>query len=224
MDPADSRKLKKVLEILEVDLDKLHRGGGRRILLSGGAACGKTALAKKIAKKYPNFRILNTGDIFREEARRRRISISGLMAEGGEALAELDRRVDKRALEILISADEEIAVTSRLASLWGEALKLAKIPCLSIYLEVSPFEMAERISIRDFGGPMKSLSKEKLSELREAIKRDWRDMTRYEAQYGANPLDFGKYALRINTTGALEEETWQKADAFIRDYLKPKNA
>ncbi|MGC9310687.1 MAG: AAA family ATPase [Candidatus Aenigmatarchaeota archaeon] len=222
MDAADRKRILFLLDLLGVDPKEKKPGKGKLVLLSGGTVSGKTTIAKKIKRAHPEFSVINTGDFFREEAKRLGIGISEFMGSKDDSLARLDRAVDARTLRILLETDKDIILTSRFAALWGEILKMAGKPCLSIFLEVGREETVGRLSLREFGKEEARLSEGQKSRLAEELKRDERDTLRYIRVYGLNPQDYGKYAHVINTTGNTQEGTWEKVRPLLERFL-PEN-
>lgn len=218
MDESDRLKTDNFLKILGVDLSSLKIGKGKIIFISGGAYSGKTTMAKRIARQFSQFRILNTGDFFREEAKKRSISIGEFMKASGKELMELDKAVDSRMIRRLAETDENLIFVGRMASLWAEILKSIGKPFLSIFLMVNRKEKLRRMARREFGKDFSKLSKGEVGRLKKEMERDGKDISRYQALYGLNPLWFSKYANSIDTSCLTKNKVWKIVEELVYNY------
>jgi cytidylate kinase len=219
MDKADEGKLAYLLDILGVDLGKLHVGNGKLILISGGSCSGKTSMADRIVKHAPQFKILNTGDFFREEAKKMGRSIGELVKASDDDLLRLDKSVDSRIITYLAQTDESLVLTSRFAALWAEVLgKLGK-PSLNVVLSVDASEKLSRMALREFKKGRFDLNEMEANKINEELKRDERDAQRYEKIYNLNPFSFYKYARLIDTSNISEKEVWKKLEEMVDEYI-----
>lgn len=114
------------------------------VTVSGHPGSGTSTLVHGLMEQF-GLTALNGGDVFREEAKRRGLSL----AEFGE-LCKLELDVD-RSLDMLLRSkmlEEDAAdiVESRLAGWWAYKLEL---PCLRIWLEVDDEERARRVAHRE---------------------------------------------------------------------------
>ncbi|MBN2094825.1 MAG: AAA family ATPase [Candidatus Aenigmarchaeota archaeon] len=224
MDSSEKAALEHFLEILGVDLKKLTVGGGKLMLISGGSCSGKSSMARRLADYAPQFRMLNTGDFFREEAGKMGLSVGELTKIKSKDLMNLDIAVDRRVIKHLIETEECLVLTSRFVSIWHLMLDGVGKPNLSIALRVEPEEKMRRMAFREFEKPVSDLSREELLKLNEELRRDDRDTERYLGLYGLDPRSFSKYSNTIDTTNIGEEEVWgmvkRLADKFLYEGMK----
>ena len=85
------------------------------------------------------------GDVFREEAKRRGMSL-GDFGELCKNELDVDRSLDELLRQRMQGPDAANIVESRLAGWWAYRLEL---PCLRIWLDVSDEERARRVSERE---------------------------------------------------------------------------
>jgi cytidylate kinase len=219
MERVDEGKLAYLLDILEVDLNKLRPGRGKLVLISGGSCSGKTSMANRIVKHAPQFKILNTGDFFREEATKLGLSLGELVKASSDDLMKLDKAVDARIIKHLAETDESLVLTSRFAALWAEVLKKMGKSSLSIFLSVDINEKISRMSLREFRKGRFELTEKETCNVNEELKRDERDIERYEKLYNLTPFSFCKYANLIDTSNLTEKEVWKKVMELVDDYI-----
>jgi cytidylate kinase len=219
MDRVDEGKIAYFLEVLGVDINHLRVGNGKIILISGGTCSGKTSMARRIVQQAPQFKILNTGDFFREEAKKMGISLGELIRVPGEDLMKLDKAVDSKIIRYLAETDESLILTSRFAALWAEVLKKLGKPSLSIFLSVDTNEKLSRMAYREFKKGRFELTETEALKVNEELKRDERDHERYEKLYNLNPLSFYKYAQDIDTSNMTEKEVWGKLIEPLGSYI-----
>ena len=114
-----------------------------RITVSGHPGSGTSTLVQGLIERF-GWTALNGGDVFRNEAARRGMSLQ----EFGELCKqdlEVDRKLDKLLQEKMLEDSADI-VESRLAGWWAYRLK---IPCVRLWLEVDENERAKRVSGRE---------------------------------------------------------------------------
>ncbi len=158
-----------------------------RITISGHPGSGTSSLVDGICKAK-GWNSLNGGQIFRDEANNRGLSL----AEFGDLCAS-DFSVDKSLDEILksnmLDPDGPDVMESRLSGWWAHLLEL---DCKRIWLEVSEEVRAQRV-----------VNREGIS-LDEAIlgnrKRSEIDLARYQEMYGLNPEDLTPYTHVVNAS------------------------
>jgi cytidylate kinase len=219
MDRVDEGKIAYFLDILGVDLNRLKVGNGKLILISGGTCSGKTSMANRIIRHAPQFKILNTGDFFRDEAKKMGISVGELVKVPSEDLIRLDKSVDSKIIRHLAETDECLVLTSRFAALWAEVLKKLGKPSLSVFLSVDTNEKISRMAYREFKKGRFELTETETIKVNEELRRDERDPQRYETLYNLNPLSFYKYARTIDTSDMNEKEVWRKLVELVDDYI-----
>lgn len=158
-----------------------------RITISGHPGSGTSSLVDGICKAK-GWNSLNGGQIFRDEANNRGLSL----AEFGDLCAS-DFSVDKSLDEILksnmLDPDGPDVMESRLSGWWAHLLEL---DCKRIWLDVSEEVRAQRV-----------VNREGIS-LDEAIlgnrKRSEIDLARYQEMYGLNPEDLTPYTHVVNAS------------------------
>ena len=158
-----------------------------QITISGHPGSGTSSLVDGICK-VKGWTSLNGGQIFRDEANNRGLSL----AEFGDLCAS-DFSVDKSLDEILksnmLDPDGPDVMESRLSGWWAHLLEL---DCKRIWLEVSEEVRAQRV-----------VNREGIS-LEEAIsanrKRSEIDLARYQEMYGLNPEDLTPYTHVVNAS------------------------
>lgn len=169
------------------------------ITISGPPASGTSTLSKELKKRL-GFELVNGGDIFRQIAADRDVSV-GELNEYAKTTDKIDRELDTRLKEIITDhlagkrepAGDGLIVESRLAA-WHANGKAT----LSIYL-TAPLEIrAERLSQRE----------ENADELRQ---RQESEKQRYNDYYGIDLTDKSVYDTTISTKENSVEETIEKA-------------
>ena len=225
MDSKDKKKIDNILSILDIDIHSLKKGNGKVILISGGSCSGKSLVAQKIAEKYPDFKVINTGDIFREEAKSIGMPISEFMRSGDDAddnLIQLDKNVDGRIIKLLIGSDNNIILTSRFGALWGVVLDSINRQNISIFLSVSEKEKIARFTRREFKKEISSITSSEKTMIKLEIKRDLNDLSRYRRIYNLDLNDFIRYSYNIDTTLLTKSDIWNMVLSLLnrREYQK----
>ena len=166
-----------------------------RITISGHPGSGTSTLVDSICK-VKGWSSLNGGQIFREEAKNRGMTL----AEFGDLCAN-DFSVDKSLDEILKSnmqnPEGPDVMESRLSGWWAHLLNL---DCFRIWLDVNEQVRALRVVNRE-GITLEEalLNNRKRSEI---------DLARYQEMYGLNPEDSTPYthvvdASNLDSAGVL---------------------
>ncbi len=151
------------------------------VTVSGEIGAGKSTVAKALARSL-GLRYLSTGEVFREEARRRGLSLAAM-----GRLAEQDQTIDRELDRMQIDAARAggVLVDSRLSG-WlidGDLRTWFRAP-LAV--------RAARVAARD------GLSiEEALSALRG---REDSERRRYQAIYQIDLTDLGRYHLIVDTS------------------------
>jgi len=219
MDNLDRARIAHLLDVLGIDLGGLKRGRGKIVLIAGDSCAGKTSMARRIINHAPQFRILNTGDFFREEAKKLNLSLGELIKASDEDLMKLDKSVDARIIKHLVETDETLVVTSHLAAPLAQILRLAGKSPLIISLLVDKNEKISRMSHREFGKGSFEISEEETEKMNEELKRDERDLERYEKVYNLDPRSFYRYSCVVDTSDLNEREVWKKVMELVDDYI-----
>ena len=170
-----------------------------KVTISGPPGSGTSTLVSRISisRKWTS---LNGGDVFREEARLRGISVEQLSSEAKEDL-DVDRKLDSLLQERMISSDSPEIVESRLSGWWAFRNDM---DCLRVWVNVSEEERARRIQKRE-GGEFEDC-------LMRSKKRQKDDMERYSVLYGIDLDDMSPYGLVVNADNKDELEVFQAVD------------
>jgi len=151
------------------------------VTVSGEIGAGKSTVAKVLARSL-GLRYLSTGEVFREEARRRGLSLAamGRLAEQDQTI---DREIDRMQTDVARAGG--VLVDSRLSG-WlidGD---------LRIWFRAPLAVRAARVAARD------GLSTEEaLSALRG---REESERRRYRAIYQIDLTDLGRYHVIVDTS------------------------
>ena len=151
------------------------------VTVSGDIGAGKSTVAKVLARSL-GLRYLSTGEVFREEARRRGLSLAamGRLAEQDQTI---DREIDRMQTDVARAGG--VLVDSRLSG-WlidGD---------LRIWFRAPLAVRAARVAARD------GLSTEEaLSALRG---REESERRRYRAIYQIDLTDLGRYHVIVDTS------------------------
>ena len=111
-----------------------------KVTISGPPGSGTSTLVAKIAESR-GWRSMNGGDVFREEARSRGLSVEELSAEAKED-TDVDRHLDELLQKRMSSPESPEIVESRLSGWWAHKNDLE---CLRVWVSVSDKERARRI-------------------------------------------------------------------------------
>ena len=114
------------------------------VTVSGHPGSGTSTLVRGLMDRF-GWTSLNGGDVFREEAKRRGMSL-GDFGELCKNELDVDRSLDELLRQRMQGPDAANIVESRLAGWWAYRLEL---PCLRIWLDVSDEERARRVSQRE---------------------------------------------------------------------------
>ena len=114
------------------------------VTVSGHPGSGTSTLVRGLMDRF-GWTSLNGGDVFREEAKRRGMSL-GDFGELCKNELDVDRSLDELLRQRMQGSDAANIVESRLAGWWAYRLEL---PCLRIWLDVSDEERARRVSERE---------------------------------------------------------------------------
>ena len=114
------------------------------VTVSGHPGSGTSTLVRGLMERF-GWSSLNGGDVFREEAKRRGLSL-GAFGELCKNELDVDRSLDELLRQRMQGDGAANIVESRLAGWWAHRLNL---PCLRIWLNVSDEERARRVSERE---------------------------------------------------------------------------
>ena len=177
------------------------------ITLTGKPCSGKSSVAKVIKEKY-NFKIYSVGEIFKEEAKNRNMSVEDfnkfLMSD-----PKYDNFIDDKTAELgRLWKNDDVLFDSRLA--WHF------IPhSFKVFLDLDEEEMAKRLANSDRTG------KEQYQDIEEArrtlISRFNTENERYKKIYGIDNTNFQNYDLVLSSKDKTPEEI---AELIMKEYKK----
>ena len=169
-----------------------------RITISGHPGSGTSTLVSSICEAK-GWSSLNGGDIFREEAKNRNLSLS----EFGKMCAD-DQSVDRSLDDILKTrmSDQEgpEVMESRLCGWWAHILEL---DCIRLWLDVNEIVRANRVVSREDISIELALSNNR--------KRSEIDLARFQEMYGLNPEDKTPYTHVIDASALTREGVLEAA-------------
>lgn len=163
-----------------------------RITVSGHPGSGTSTLVKALMAHY-SWTSLNGGDVFRQEAARREMSL-GEFGELCISDLNVDRELDKQ-LQQQMQDDSSQIVESRLAGWWAYRLE---IPCVRLWLDVDETERAKRVVYREGGSIEDALEANK--------KRSSVDAERFMELYQILPEQREPYTTVLDATNLGSEE------------------
>jgi predicted cytidylate kinase len=181
-------------------------GGERmvRITISGHPGSGTSTLVTAICEAR-GWSSLNGGDIFRQEAKKRNLSLG----EFGKICAD-DQSVDRSLDDILKTRMSDPTgpevMESRLCGWWAHILEL---DCIRLWLDVNESVRASRVVSRE--GVSLELA------LTNNSKRSQIDLARFQEMYGLNPEDVTPYTHVIDASGLTREEVLEAALKILEE-------
>lgn len=170
-----------------------------KVTISGPPGSGTSTLVSKIAESR-GWSSLNGGDVFREEAKSRGLSVEELSSEAKEDL-DIDRSLDSLLQKRMSSSESPEIVESRLSGWWAHKNNLK---CLRVWINVSEEERALRVQKREGGTFAESLKKSQ--------NRQKDDMDRYSVLYGIDLDVMSPYNLVIDADDKDELEVFEEVD------------
>ena len=173
-----------------------------KVTISGPPGSGTSTLVSRIASSR-GWSSLNGGDVFREEARARGLTVEQLSSDAKEDL-DVDRSLDSLLQQRMASHDSPEIIESRLSGWWAHKNSLN---CLRVWVNVSEQERAKRIQKRE-GGDFDDC-------LRKSQNRQRDDMERYSILYGINLDDMSPYNLVVDADEMDELEVFQAVDSEL---------
>lgn len=183
-----------------------------RISVTGDPGSGKSTFARAVSERT-GFRLITTGNIFRQLAAEMGISLADLN-ERAERQAEIDAKVDD-FLRGLNDTRENMVLDSRMAWHFVEST-------LKIRLTVDPDVAVARI----FKDTAAADVREKFTSMEQAIdevnRRKKSEITRYKSLYGVDISDPENFDLVINTSHKAPQDITlafeQAFDAYKKKY------
>ena len=176
-----------------------------KVTISGHPGSGTSTLVDAICESK-GWSSLNGGEIFRQEAKNRNLSLS----EFGKLCSE-DLSIDRLLDDILKSKMTELngpeVMESRLSGWWAYKLEL---DCVRIWLDVNESVRAERVVSREGISLEDAFSNNK--------SRSEIDLARYQELYGLNPEDSTPYTHVIDASGLTKAEVLDSALKILEGY------
>ena len=173
-----------------------------RITVSGHPGSGTSTLVQALVQRF-DWTSLNGGDVFREEAKRRGMSLGDFGTLCNDE-PEVDRSLDALLRERMEGDDADDIVESRLAGWWAYKLDL---PCLRIWLDVTDEERARRVASRE------GMTVEEALEANAA--RAAVDGARFIQLYGLLPEDPEPYTHVIEATNLNAHEIVERVVLYL---------
>lgn len=177
---------------------------GLTFTVSGLSGSGKTALAKAIAQEF-DLKMVQAGDIFRELAKEKNISIEDMSTQTKEAE---DIEADVRTLELAKKGG--VVLVGRLAG-WAAGGNAD----VKIWVHTDLDVRAKRVANRDH----KTLEEAK----KDLIERDSKDRERYKNVYNIDLQDTSIYDMLINNTNLSWNQFTQGSIKQLKNYISDKN-
>ena len=163
-----------------------------RITVSGHPGSGTSTLVKGLMAHY-GWTSLNGGDVFRQEAARRGMTLSAF-GELCKSDLDVDRDLDQ-LLQRQMQEETSDIVESRLAGWWAYRLE---IQCVRLWLEVDSEERANRVVGREGGSLEEALQ---ANEQRSAV-----DAERFMELYSILPEQREPYTTVLDATNLGSQE------------------
>jgi len=176
------------------------------LTVSGHPGSGTSTLVKGLMNRF-DWTSLNGGDVFRAEAKRRKMSLTDFGRLCQEEL-DVDRSLDALLKERMQSESAANIVESRLAGWWAYRLNL---PCLRIWLDVDDEERARRVVNREGITVNEALE---ANALRSKV-----DGERFMELYGILPEDEEPYTHVISATNLNADEILESVVVLLEANL-----
>ena len=173
------------------------------LTISGLHGTGKSTYARRIAEEF-NLRHISAGELFRQIAAERKLSIAELSCEAEKNIS-VDVLLDERTRAEIRSGR---VVVDGLLTGWMSRGFIA----LKIYLTTSYRIRIARIALRDGVSYAKA---EKSTVLRESIEK-----RRFKSLYGIDIYDLSIYDLVLNTGLISIEHNVEIVKSFIEVYVR----
>ena len=174
-----------------------------RITVSGLPGSGTSTLVQGICQ-VKGWSALNGGDVFREEAANRGLSVADF-SQLCKSNPTVDRELDHRLVEAMEDPNGPEIVESRLAGWWAYR---NDIDCLRIWVEVDLNERLDRVAMREG---------DDLRRREESLLREEADRQRYTELYDIDILSMEPYDLVIDGTKPSATDVLQVVLAAMGD-------
>lgn len=174
--------------------EKYGEASGRIVTVSGLSGVGKSTLARFLSNEM-DLRLVSSGGYFREEARKRNMSIREFIENmdsiGQKEDVDFDLKFDRKVLEITFKGDD-VVFEGRIAG-----VLLNDIADVKVLVTCDPETLAERVTQRE------NVPKDKA--LQRIKRRNKEDVERYKEKYGIDITEKDYYDVVVNNNGSLEE-------------------
>ena len=160
------------------------------ITIAGSIGSGKSSTAKSVASAL-GFQHFSSGDLMRQIAAERNLSVEEINALSVEERHEVDQKVDRMLRDL--GNGNNVVIDSRLAFHW--------IPdSFKLFLYVDPETAAERIFSQILGEGRVSQNGSSVEEISAATKtRTEQEISRYNALYGVDIYDMTQFDAMFHT-------------------------
>jgi CMP/dCMP kinase len=160
------------------------------ITVAGSPGSGKSSTAKALAAAL-GFRHFSSGDLFRQLAAERGLSIEA-MNLSAELQRDIDLKVDN-LLQDMYRTEDQLVIDSRMAWRWMPG-------SFKVFLVLDPDTAAERVFNNLRAEGRQSEDATSVEDARRSIDRRFAsEQRRYQALYGVNPTDPLNFDLVVNT-------------------------
>ncbi len=166
-----------------------------KVTISGAPGSGTSTLVSKIVEST-GWSSLNGGEVFRNEAKRRNMSVHEF-SELCKSNLDVDRSLDSLLKEAMIRTNGPDIIESRLSGWWAHELE---IDCNRIWIHTSDEERALRIQKRE-GGDFSD-------RLNQSKRRQDADKERYMALYNINLDNMSPYTFVVDADQLSAEEVF----------------
>lgn len=163
-----------------------------QITISGLPGSGTSTLVGRLCKSR-SMTALNGGDVFRDEASKRGLSVASF-SELCKTEPAVDHALDERLIESMKDSNGPDIVESRLAGWWAYR---EQINCHRIWIEVDIEERLRRVAMREG---------DDIRQLEESIIREEADRQRYTRLYGIDILSMEPYTTVIDSTNLTADQ------------------
>jgi len=178
---------------------------GLVLTISGLHGTGKSTYAERLAAEF-GLRHVSAGELFREIARKRGLTLQDLSLEASERM-ELDRLVDDRTRE---EARKGGVVIDALLGAWM-VRDLADLKFLLLApddVRIGRIAQRDAVSIKD--------------ARRETLYREDLERRRFKSFYDIDMSDLSIYDLILNTGLLSLEGNMQVLESFVKSYIRER--
>jgi cytidylate kinase len=166
-----------------------------KVTISGAPGSGTSTLVSKIVEST-GWSSLNGGEVFRNEAKRRNMSVHEF-SELCKSNLDVDRSLDSLLKEAMIRVNGPDIIESRLSGWWAHELEIG---CHRIWIHTSDEERAHRIQKRE-GGDFSD-------RLNQSKRRQDADKERYMVLYNINLDNMSPYTFVVDADQLSAEEVF----------------